>query len=54
MWMRLQVEFQPMRIFKEPHGINGVVDNSHLVGFRIADFDMGGVLVGANFHAQNI
>jgi hypothetical protein len=31
-----------------------VVDNSHLVGFRVADFNTCGVLVGANFHAQNI
>ena len=40
-------------LFK-PHGVNGVVDDSHLVGFRIADFDMGGVLEGANFHALKI
>lgn len=38
----------------EPYGVNGVVDNSHLVGFRVADFNTCGVLVGANFHAQNI
>ena len=38
----------------EPHGVNGVVDNSHLVGFRVADFNTCGMLIGTNFHAQNI
>jgi hypothetical protein len=31
-----------------------VVDNSHLVGFRVADFNSCGMLVSTNFHAQNI
>ena len=37
------------RLF-EPHGVNGVVDYSHLVGFRVTDFDSRGMCVGTSFH----
>jgi hypothetical protein len=38
----------------EPYGVNGMVDDSHLVGFCVADIDPRGVLECANFHALNI
>lgn len=40
-------------LFK-PYGINGVVDDSHLVGFCVADVDTRGVFEGASFHGLNI
>lgn len=40
-------------LFK-PYGVNGVVDNAHLVSFRVADFDAGGMGKSACFHGINI
>jgi len=38
----------------EPYGVNGMVDNSHLVGFCVTDIDSCGVLVCTNFHILNV
>ena len=40
-------------LFK-PYGVNGVVDDSHLVGFCITDIDPRGMLKCASFHGLNI